>query len=103
MWLWHCKQCSAKGSNKRPAAVNVTLPPSRSNNRAPTSFSSERTCAEIAGCVTPSFSAALEKLFNRLTSWKVLSCSKSIEDNPPQCTSKVREQRFFGSQSAPQH
>src|SRR5215813_10414609 len=83
MWLCTCRQCSAKGSKRRPAAVKVTLPPSRSKRRAPASFSSERICAEIAGWVTPSFSAAREKLFNRLTSRKVLSCSKSMYEKSP--------------------
>src|SRR5207244_12894188 len=61
-----------------PACVIDTFPPERSNSLAPTSSSSARICAEIAGCVRKRFSAAREKLERRATSRKVSSWSKSI-------------------------
>src|SRR5881397_3092735 len=64
--------------NSLPDWVIDTFPPERSSSLAPTSSSSARICAEIAGCVRKRFSAAREKLERRATSRKVSSWSKSI-------------------------
>src|SRR6266508_3339447 len=59
-----------------------TLPPVRSSSFAPTSSSSARICAEMAGWVRNRFSAAREKLKFLDTSRNVSSWSKSIFLHP---------------------
>jgi len=55
-----------KGLKQPSRRGNVTLP-RRGQTGARHFLSRERICAEIAGCVTPSFSAAREKLLSRQT------------------------------------
>src|SRR6185437_11169679 len=55
--------------------------PDRSSSRSPSRFSSERTWRLTAGCVTPSRSAACEKLRRSTTAQKAASCFVSISND----------------------
>src|SRR5437762_10202820 len=61
-----------------PASVGSTRRPERSSSCVPRRFSSARTCRLTAGCVTPSRSAACEKLLRSTTAQKAASCRVSI-------------------------
>src|SRR5438309_1802684 len=61
-----------------PASVGSTRRPERSRSCWPTRCSSDRICRLTAGCVTPSWSAACEKLRRSTTAQKAASCFVSI-------------------------
>src|SRR4051812_42976955 len=63
-----------------PASVGSTRRPERSRSCVPRRFSSARTCRLTAGCVTPSRSAACEKLRRSTTAQKAASCRVSISE-----------------------
>src|SRR5436190_11123530 len=63
-----------------PASVGSTRRPERSRSCVPSRFSSARTCRLTAGCVTPSRSAACEKLRRSTTAQKAASCRVSISE-----------------------
>src|SRR5215204_3871571 len=76
-----CSTCSircARLYRTTPASVGSTRRPERSSKRRPRRSSSERICRLIAGWVTPSRSAACEKLFFSTTATKAASCLVSI-------------------------
>ena len=52
----------APRNSRKPASVGSTLRPERSSSCLPSRFSRARTCSETAGWVTPSRSAAWEKI-----------------------------------------
>ena len=56
-----------------PASVGSTRRPERSSSCRPSRCSSERICRLTAGCVTPSRSAAWEKLFFSTTAQNAAS------------------------------
>src|SRR3954469_7618904 len=66
-----------------PASVGSTRRPERSRSCVPSRFSRDRTCRLTAGCVTPSRSAACEKLRRSTTAQKAASCRVSIRECYP--------------------
>src|SRR5262249_25293458 len=76
--------CSSESSrcaprySRRPASVGSTRRPERSRSCWPRRCSRERICRLTAGCVTPSWSAACEKLRRSTTAQKAASCFVSI-------------------------
>ena len=69
---------STTGSRSSPACVNVTERVLRSNSFTPSASSSSRICAESAGCVACSASAALVKLPSRPMETKARNCRRLI-------------------------
>ena len=67
-----------RGTARRPASVGSTRRPERSSSCRPSRCSSDRIWRLTAGCVTPSWSAAWEKLRRSTTAQKVASCFVSI-------------------------
>ena len=65
---------------RHPASVGSTRRPDRSRSCAPSRFSSARTCSDTAGCVTPSRSAACEKLRRSTTAQNAASWRVSISE-----------------------
>src|SRR5262249_50117132 len=70
----------AAGRAGWPASVGSTGRPERSRSRVPSRFSSARTCRLTAGWVTPSRSAACEKLRRSTTAQKAASWRVSISE-----------------------
>src|SRR5919201_831825 len=80
-----CRSCSSCASSfcaaaysRSPASVGSTRRPERSRSCVPSRCSSERICRLTAGCVTPSRSAAWEKLCRSTTAQKAASWRVSI-------------------------
>ena len=70
----------APRKRRSPASVGSTRRPERSSSCVPSRFSSARTCSETAGCVTPSRSAACEKLRRSTTAQNAASWRVSISE-----------------------
>ena len=70
----------APRNSRSPASVGSTRRPERSSSWVPRRFSSARTWSETAGCVTPSRSAACEKLRRSTTAQKAASWRVSISE-----------------------
>ena len=78
------RACAARrGRGASPASVGSTRRPERSRSCVPSRFSSARTCSETAGCVTPSRSAACEKLRRSTTAQNAASWRVSISESYP--------------------
>ena len=75
-------RCAPRYS-RQPASVGSTRRPERSSSCVPSRFSRARTCSETAGCVTPSRSAACEKLRRSTTAQNAASWRVSISEPYP--------------------